>query len=162
MVPEVPIWNEDTGTPENVTDQHFGREHNNERNMTTLHECNMPIASRPHNPHCLRCLTKCKEEFEPTWPLEPKCDVATRAKMAFECGGCGWLFRTRASTRSLCRQLRRLIVQCRGSTTEPEKGRETRRNTRAKSPGSQTPGDLGTPEPSTTYSCESSRAQKFR
>ena len=125
MVPEVLIWNEGTRTPENVTDQHFGGEHNNERNMTTLHECNIPIASRPHNPHCLRCLTKCnKELFEPTWPLEPKCDVATRAKMAIECGSCGGCF-GRAKTRSLCRQLRRLIVQCRGSTTEPDKGRKT-------------------------------------
>ena len=42
--------NEGSGTTEDVTNQDFGRKHNDERNMTTLHECNIPIASRHSTP----------------------------------------------------------------------------------------------------------------
>ena len=58
MAPATLIRNDgDRGTPEDVTNQQVGGEHTNERNMTALHECNIPIASIPHNPYFPRCLT---------------------------------------------------------------------------------------------------------
>ena len=60
-----------------------------------------------------------------------------------------WLFQTRAEKKRCVypHKSLKLIVQCRCSTskrTEPEKGRKTRRTTRARSPGSKL---LATPAP---------------